>query len=142
MATILIVDDLPISHRVLNYTLQKNQHRVINAYNGQEALRRLTENQVQLIITDVAMPGMDGLTLLKQIRANPCYAQTPVLMLTASAHDEDKKAAQVEGVSGFLNKPVSTQELMEMVNRLLPASLSTAEITTITSIQTEQEHSC
>jgi CheY-like chemotaxis protein len=119
MCTILVVDDLPLSHRILGYTLKKNGHAVLSATNGQEALDHLAENPVALVIADIAMPGMDGFMLLRKIRANADYKNLPVIMLTASGQDQDRLIARAEGANGFLTKPASTLELLETINQVL-----------------------
>jgi CheY-like chemotaxis protein len=119
MATILVVDDDAIGQRMLGYTLQKNGHQVVQAYNGRIALQRLAEQSFDLIITDLAMPEMDGPTLLQNVRADARFADVPVIMLTASGHDQDRLAARAAGVTDFLTKPASSRELMETVNKAL-----------------------
>jgi adenylate cyclase len=119
MATILVVDDDAIGQRMLGYTLQKNGHQVVSAYNGRLALERLGEQPFDLIITDLAMPEMDGPTLLQHVRADARFEHIPVIMLTASGHDQDRIAARASGVTDFLTKPASSHELLDTVNRAL-----------------------
>ena len=119
MATILVVDDDTIGQRVLGYTLQQNGHEVVPALNGRIALELLEEQSFDLVITDLAMPEMDGPTLLQHIRSDVRYRHIPVIMLTASGHDQDRISARAAGVSHFLTKPASSRELMESVNRIL-----------------------
>lgn len=119
MATILVVDDDNIGQRMLGYTLQKNGHQVVSAFNGLLALDRLAEQTFDLVITDLAMPEMDGPTLLRHIRSDTRFANIPVIMLTASGHDQDRISARAAGVSDFLTKPASSRELMETVTRVL-----------------------
>src|SRR3712207_4714293 len=102
MATILVVDDDNIGQRMLGYTLQKNGHQVVPAFNGRIALERLADQTFDLVITDLAMPEMDGPTLLKHIRADPRFSHIPVIMLTASGHDQDRISARAAGVNDFL----------------------------------------
>jgi CheY-like chemotaxis protein len=120
MATILIVEDHPVTQRVLTYTLQKLGHGVILAVNGREALDRLAETPVDLVISDIAMPEMDGMTLLKHMRADVRYQALPVVVLTASGQDHDLHEARAAGANAFLTKPTSSRELAETVGRLLP----------------------
>jgi CheY-like chemotaxis protein len=119
MATILVVDDNSVNLRMMGYPLQKQGHAVVTALNGREALARLAETSFDLLITDLTMPQMDGMTLLKHVRADARFQQLPVIMLTASGQDEDRDTARAEGVSEFLTKPTSSRELVETVNRLL-----------------------
>ncbi len=119
MAVILVVDDDPISQRLLGYTLQKQGHQVLSAMNGLLAIARLDQAEVDLVITDLTMPEMDGPTLLKHLRADPRYAELPIIMLTASGQDQDRIQARAAGVSDFLTKPTSSRELIETVARIL-----------------------
>jgi len=122
MATILVVDDSPVILRLLGYTLQRNGHAVIMAGHGREALERLAETSVDLVIADLAMPEVDGLTLLRQLRADRRYHALPLVMLTASGQDQDRLVAQAAGANDFLTKPASSHELLDTVNRLVPQS--------------------
>jgi CheY-like chemotaxis protein len=94
-------------------------HAVVSAQNGREALERLAERTPDLVILDLAMPEMDGLTALKLARADERYRTLPIIMLTASGMDRDAQAARAEGVSEFLTKPYRSQELVDIVLRLL-----------------------
>lgn len=119
MTTILIVDDNVISQRMLSFTLEKGGYDVVTALHGAEALQRLATYECDLIIADLNMPVMDGLTLLRQLRADYRYGGLPFIMLTASGQDGDRQTARRAGVSDFLTKPTSSRELIETVDRLL-----------------------
>jgi len=119
MATILVVDDYAVTQRMLSFTLQKQGHATVTASGGAEALDVLQDHPVDLAILDLAMPEMDGVTLLKRLRADPRFQRLPVIMLTASGEDQDRVAAKVAGANDFLTKPTSSRELTETVNRLL-----------------------
>jgi CheY-like chemotaxis protein len=82
-------------------------------------LEWLEENCPELAVMDIAMPVMDGMALLHQLRADPRFQKLPVLVVTASSHEEARVIAGVEGANGFLTKPVSSQDLLEAVDRLL-----------------------
>jgi CheY-like chemotaxis protein len=119
MATILVVDDSPVSRRLLGYTLQQDGHTVALAGNGFEALELLQRDPADLVIADLAMPAMDGLTLLRRIRADQRLGGLRLVMLTASGLDQDRLDAQVAGADGFLTKPTSSRDLLETVKRLI-----------------------
>lgn len=119
MTTILIVDDNVISQRMLSFTLEKGGYDVITAVHGSDALDRLGACHCDLVIADLNMPVMDGLTLLQRVRANEQLAALPFVMLTASGQDGDRRTAQAAGADGFLTKPTSSRELIETVDRLL-----------------------
>jgi CheY-like chemotaxis protein len=117
MATILVVDDHPVIQLMLSLMLQRNNHSVITANNGPEALEHLNRTAIDLIIADVNMPGMDGLTLLNEVRGSERFKDLPVIMLTASGKEQVRLGAAQKGANGFLTKPTSSRELIEMVER-------------------------
>lgn len=119
MATILIADDSLVIQRLLGLTLQRAGHIVETADDGRIALELLAHESFDLLIADLAMPGVDGLMLVRQMRADPRFADLPVIMLTSSGEDGDRLSADAEGVNAFLTKPTSSTELIETVNRLL-----------------------
>jgi CheY-like chemotaxis protein len=119
MATILVVDDQPVIQRVLGAQLRKNGYDSEACGCASDALSRLSESVFDLIILDIAMPEMDGLSLLRLLRQDPRFTQLPAVMLTASGQDEDRAAAFAAGATAFLTKPTSSWELAETVNRAL-----------------------
>ena len=119
MATVLVVDDNAVTQRVLAHTIRKAGHTPVAVLNGRDALERLRAGGIDLALLDVAMPEMDGLTLLGHIRSIPQHQALPVVMLSASAHDEDRIAARALGAFEFLSKPASSWELVETINRAL-----------------------
>lgn len=124
MSTILVVDDNLVNQRLLQYRLSSSGHSVLIADNGLEALDLLNDaarDAIHLVILDIAMPEMDGLTLLRNLRGNPLFQDLPIVMLTASGQETDRRTAETEGANAFLTKPVSSWELTETIRRLLPA---------------------
>jgi len=119
MATIVIAEDHLPHRRLLSYRLRKYGHNVITSVNGLEALEEVAKSCPQLIILDINMPGMDGLTALKTLRTDERFKKIPVILLTASALDNHYKMAVESGADGYLSKPVSSKELIETVNDLL-----------------------
>ncbi|MBL8153747.1 MAG: response regulator [Anaerolineae bacterium] len=119
MAKILIVEDYPVTQRVLSLTLRNNGHDVAVAGDGQEALNFLTGEVVDLMLVDIAMPEMDGMTLLRHLRNDDRFQALPIVMLTASGQDEDRAEALSIGADGFLTKPTSSRELIDTVNRFV-----------------------
>ena len=119
MPTILVVDDYSVTIRVLSTQLRKGGYDVVTASNGSEALSQREQQKIDLAIVDIAMPDMDGITLLEQVRSNQRLASLPIVMLTASVLDDDRLRALKAGASGFLTKPVSSWELLDIVNRQL-----------------------
>jgi CheY-like chemotaxis protein len=119
VATILVADDDPVSHRMLEYMLGRLGHTVLRANNGQEALDQLNAAPADLLILDLAMPVMDGVTALRKLRADTRFGDLPVIMLTASGLERDARTARAEGASEFLTKPFRSQELVEKLEALL-----------------------
>ncbi len=119
MATILIVDDYAVARRILSHTLQRRGYVVVSAADGLEALARLDDTEVDLAIIDIAMPGMDGLTLLRRLREQERLQNLPVIMLSASGQDEDRQTARSLGAGDFLSKPAGSHEVVEAVSRFL-----------------------
>ncbi len=115
MATILIVDDYVVTLRVLSAQLRKGGYEVSTAGSGQAALEKFEQQHFDLAIVDIAMPEMDGITLLTELRKKNSYKDLPIIMLTASVLDDDRVRAQKEGATAFLTKPISSWELLDIV---------------------------
>lgn len=126
MASILVVDDNAVIRRLTSVVLRRAGHTAVAAESAAEALALLEDTPVELALLDLAMPDVDGLTLLKQLRADPRFQRLPIIMLTASAHDEDRMLARAAGANDFLTKPASSAELLATVNRWLPRAAETA----------------
>ncbi|MCJ7700381.1 MAG: response regulator [Anaerolineales bacterium] len=120
MAKILIVDDNQVSHQILRVLLERDNHEVVSVFNGQEALDKLEVIHVDLVITDVNMPIMDGLELLKRLRQDQRFTTVPVIVLTASGKSKIPEIASREGATGFLTQPFSSWELKQLVRESLP----------------------
>lgn len=116
---ILIVDDETNNQRILSYTLNKGGYETIVVGNGDAALHYLSEESPDLAILDVAMPGMDGITLLHHIRAIQRYRALPVIILTGSGDDAERIRAEEAGIQGFLTKPASSKTILDTVTQLL-----------------------
>jgi CheY-like chemotaxis protein len=116
---ILIVDDDPVSLRLLGYTLKKQGYEVMPVTDGAEAWEMMTRETVDLVITDRAMPRIDGLDLLRRMHQSPAQQHIPVIMLTGSPLDTAEPEAEAEGAAAFLTKPVSSRELMTTIERVL-----------------------
>jgi CheY-like chemotaxis protein len=119
MSAILVVDDYVVTQRVLSTQLRKGGYEVTTASSGFEALTYLNEGLFDLAIIDIAMPEMDGITLLKTLRQQARFQNLPVVMLTASVLDEDRIRAQTAGATDFLTKPISSWELLAVVEHQL-----------------------
>jgi two-component system KDP operon response regulator KdpE len=109
---ILVVDDEPQITRVLRTSLQSNGHEVTVAQDGADALAKFMKAEPELVITDLAMPGMDGIELTREIRAR---SQVPVIVLSVRNQDAQKVSALDEGADDYITKPFSIQELLARV---------------------------
>lgn len=125
MATILVVDDYAVTQRMLTYQLFKQGHQVVTANNGYEALDSLNDLEVDLMIVDLAMPEMDGLTVLRQLRSSQRHRSLPIIMLTASGREQDRIQALKAGANAFLTKPINVWQLVSIVNDLLVNPVAT-----------------
>jgi CheY-like chemotaxis protein len=115
MANVLIVDDTDLAHLLMQVMLRRMDHQAISAFNGKEALEILSQTSIDLILSDINMPYMDGLTLLDRIRADERYAHVPVVIITASGLEANQIRAMEKGATAFLNQPFSSQELAEVI---------------------------
>lgn len=119
MATILVVEDYLVAQRMYSHMLRKRGHTVVVADNGCTALEQLARTSIDLVVADLSMPEMDGVSLLQRIRADQRYHHLPVIMLTASGQEHDRLRARAEGASDFLTKPASSHEFIETIARHL-----------------------
>lgn len=116
----LVVDDEPYMHRLLQYHLGRLGFQMLQARNGREALELAGREVPNLIVMDVMMPEVDGLTALKQLKkAGPTKA-IPVIMITASAYLVTREVAEASGAALFLTKPFSPTQLIQAVRNLVP----------------------
>jgi len=119
---ILIVDDSDSVRTIARIALRERGYEVVEAANGQEALERLAaEDRVHLVISDVNMPGMDGITLLKEVRRDPKFKFTPVIMLTTEAGQDKKDEGRAAGAKAWITKPFQPQLLVDAVAKLILA---------------------
>ena len=116
---IMLVDDSEILRRVVKIFLQKSGYEILECSNGQEAYEQLNGQQIHLIICDVNMPIMDGLTFARKMKEHPNYKFTPLIMLTTETQDEKKREGMEAGVKVWMSKPFLPDKLGEAVKRLL-----------------------
>jgi two-component system, chemotaxis family, chemotaxis protein CheY len=135
MATVLIVDDYAPNHRLMSFVLEQHGYAVVAAFDGQQALDRLESAPVDLVLTDLTMPKVDGLTLARAIRADARFSNTPVIVVTASTREQDQLRASGVGVDAFLTKPVDSQDLVREVGRLLARSASQGSVPPLMMLQ-------
>ena len=115
---ILTVDDSASVRQMVKFTLVDAGYTVIEAVDGQDALTKLTR-PVNLVITDLNMPNLDGIGLIKRLRAIPACKGIPIIMLTTESQDSRKQEGKAAGATGWIVKPFATQQLLAVVKRVL-----------------------
>jgi len=117
--TILVVDDSASMRQAVGIALRGAGYDVIEGADGQQALARLTGQKVHLIISDVNMPHMDGITFVKQVKQLPLYRFTPVIMLTTENQEARKREGQAAGAKAWVVKPFQPAQLLAAVEKLV-----------------------
>lgn len=118
--TILIVDDSNTARASVEYTLKKGNYNVSTADDGTSGLDVLSKKpSIDMIITDLNMPKMDGIEFIRHVRKIDDYKYTPILMLTTESQDEKKMEGKAAGASGWLVKPFNPTQLLDVVKRFL-----------------------
>ena len=117
--TILIVDDSASVRQVVTIALKGAGYDVIAGVDGKDALAKLTGQRVHLIISDVNMPVMDGITFVTEVKKLPAYKFTPVIMLTTESQEDNKKAAQAAGAKAWVTKPFQPPQMLAAVSKLI-----------------------
>jgi two-component system, chemotaxis family, chemotaxis protein CheY len=118
---ILLVDDSASVRTVAGIALREAGYEVIDASNGKEALAKLVGERVHLIISDVNMPVMDGISFLKEVKRHPTCKFTPVIMLTTEAGEDKKQEGRAAGAKAWIVKPFQPRSLLDAVSKLVAA---------------------
>ncbi|TNF39194.1 MAG: response regulator [Gammaproteobacteria bacterium] len=105
--------------QMVAFTLKGAGHQVVEAADGQDALNKAKSQQFDLIITDVNMPVMDGITFIRNLRSVPSYKFTPMLMLTTESSMDKKSEGKAAGATGWIVKPFNPDQLLNTVNKVL-----------------------
>ena len=117
--TVMIVDDSASVRRVVGIALKGAGYTVMEGSDGRDALSKLTGQKVHLIISDVNMPNMDGITFLKALKSKPEHKFTPVVMLTTESQEAKKKEGQSAGARAWIVKPFQPTQLLTAVEKLI-----------------------
>ncbi|MEO0034729.1 response regulator [Phaeospirillum tilakii] len=117
---ILAVDDSKTMRDMVSFTLRGAGYTVIEAENGVAALRALQGQKIDVVITDVNMPEMDGITLVRRLRGLPSHAGTPILILTTESEQAKKEEGRAAGATGWIVKPFSPEKLLQIVAKVCP----------------------
>jgi len=117
---VLIVDDSVMIRQMVSFTLREAAFDVAEAENGQDALGKINVQAPDLIITDLNMPVMDGITFIRNARNVPATRYVPILMLTTESQLEKKMEGKAAGATGWIVKPFDPAKLLSVVGRVLP----------------------
>ncbi|WP_240794536.1 response regulator [Azoarcus sp. DD4] len=117
--TVLTVDDSAAIRSVVGVVLQSAGYAVSSAVDGEDGLARARSQRADLVITDLNMPRMDGLALVRALRAEPAYRKVPILILTTESAPEMRERGREAGATGWLVKPFDPERLLEVVRRVL-----------------------
>jgi two-component system chemotaxis response regulator CheY len=118
--TILTADDSTSMREMIGFTLRNAGYNVIEAVDGQDALSKIAGSPPDMLITDLNMPNMDGIELIRQVRALPQCKYIPIVMLTTESQDTKKQAGRAAGASGWIVKPFRSEQLVMVAKKLLP----------------------
>ena len=117
--TIMIVDDSSSMRSVISMALKGAGYATLEACDGKDALAKLTGQKINLIISDVNMPNMDGITFVKEVKKLANYKFTPIIMLTTESQEGKKKEGQAAGAKAWVVKPFQPAQMLEAVAKLI-----------------------
>lgn len=117
--SILIVDDSASMRQLVTFALKDAGYEVISAVDGKDALGKLNGTRVDMIVTDLNMPNMDGIELIRQLRSSPANKFTPVVMLTTESQNAKKQEGKAAGASGWIIKPFSPDQLINVIKKFV-----------------------
>ena len=121
-ASILAVDDSASLRMAIRIALSGAGYTVTEAGDGVEGLAKATSTKFDMIVTDLNMPNMDGLSMIRELRKQPAQAGVPIIFLTTESDPEMKNQAKAAGATGWLTKPVETEALLRIVRKLVPSA--------------------
>lgn len=119
--TILTVDDSVSIRQMVGFTLKQAGYTVLEAEDGVKGLEVAKTNKADLIITDLNMPNMNGMDLIRNLRQESTYKFTPILMLTTESDDSKKMEGKQAGATGWIVKPFNPEQLLKVVAKVIPS---------------------
>ena len=122
MKTVMLVDDSATILMSMEAILSQAGLRVVTASNGEQALQLLQKGKPDLIITDLNMPGMDGISLIKHVRQMPGMRFVPILMLTTESQQSKRQEAKAAGATGWIVKPADPDKLIAVIKKVVPGA--------------------
>jgi two-component system, chemotaxis family, chemotaxis protein CheY len=117
--TIMIVDDSASMRQVVGIALRDAGYELIEAGDALDALKKLDGTKIHLIISDINMPNMDGISFVREVKQNPKYKFTPIIMLTTEVNQAKKDAAKEAGAKAWVTKPFQPKNLLDAVSKLI-----------------------
>ena len=119
MSTVLIVEDNEKNMKLARDVLQAKGYATLEAVTGEDGVRLAKEKKPDLVLMDIQLPGINGIEALRQLRADPAFAKTPIVAFTASVTPTDRSQIQAAGFDGFLSKPINLKEFLGMIAEML-----------------------
>ncbi|MGN6135090.1 MAG: response regulator [Aureliella sp.] len=117
--TVLVVDDSSSMRQMVTFTLQSAGFEIVEGCNGRDALANSDSKAIDLVITDLNMPEMDGITLIRELRAKESFKFTPILMLTTESQAGKKQEGKEAGATGWIVKPFNPEQLLQVVQKVV-----------------------
>jgi DNA-binding response OmpR family regulator len=117
--TILVVDDEPFICRSLTFVLRKDNYKVLEARNGEEALAAIREHKPDLVFLDVMMPKLNGFQVTQQVRSDPELAGIKIILLTAKGQECDREVGKTAGANDYMTKPFSPTKILDRAREIL-----------------------
>lgn len=117
--TIITVDDSASIRQMVTFTLKGAGYNVVEAVDGEDGLAKIAATEVSMVITDLNMPKLDGIGLIKKVRNNPKTKFIPVIMLTTESQAEKKQAGKAAGATGWIVKPFKPEQLLGVVKKVI-----------------------
>ncbi|MCA1732624.1 MAG: response regulator [Acidobacteria bacterium] len=121
-ATFLVVEDSPTMRQLISFSLKRFRNaRIIEAVDGVDALKKLSGESIDLILTDINMPVMDGLKLVSLVRQNAQTKSIPIIIITTEGAEEDRERGLALGANAYISKPIQSSHLIKTISELLTA---------------------
>lgn len=116
---IMTVDDSASIRQMVSFTLKGAGYEAVEAVDGKDALAKLNETTVHMVIADLNMPNLDGIGLIREVRANPSYKFIPIVMLTTESQDSKKQEGKQAGATGWIVKPFKPEQLLAVIKKVI-----------------------
>lgn len=121
--TFLVVEDSPTMRQLISFSLKRFKNaRIIEAVDGVDALKKLSGERIDLILTDINMPVMDGLKLVSLVRQNAQLKEIPIIIITTEGAEEDRERGLALGANAYISKPIQSSHLIKTISELLPVT--------------------